>query len=52
MDSKRNDAKELVYRTETDSKISRSNLGLPKGKPRQGETNWEDGVIAHTRYYI
>ena len=28
----KNDAKEFIYKTETYSKISRSNLGSPKGK--------------------
>ena len=37
------DTKELVCRTETDSKISRSNLGLPKGKLRWGGTNGRMG---------
>ena len=33
----KNDTKNLGCRVETDSKISRSNLGSPKGKPRWGE---------------
>ena len=28
----KNDTKELIHKTETDSKISRTNLGLPKWK--------------------
>ena len=28
-----NDVKEVIYETEISSRISKSNLGLPKGKP-------------------
>ena len=30
--SNKNDTNELIYKTETDSKISQTNLWLPKGK--------------------
>ena len=29
----KNDTQELIYKTETNSQISKSNLRLPKGKP-------------------
>ena len=32
----KNDTNELIYKTETDSQISKTNLWLPKGK-RRGE---------------
>ena len=34
---KKNDTKELIYKTEIDSQIQKTNLGLPKGKVR-----WRD----------
>ena len=33
----KNDTKELIYKTEKESKILKQNLGLPKGK------RWEEG---------
>ena len=33
----KNDAKELIYKTETDSQISKTNLWLPKGRHGRGE---------------
>ena len=33
----KNDTNELIYRTETDSQISKTNLWLPKGKHMWGE---------------
>ena len=38
-----NDAKELVYKTETNSQISKLHLALAKGK-LGGGLNWEDGL--------
>ena len=32
VESNKNDTKEFIYTTETNSQISKSNLGLPKGK--------------------
>ena len=32
MESNKNDTKELPYKTETNSMVSKLNLGLPKGK--------------------
>ena len=40
----KNDTKELMYKTERDSQISKSNLGLPKGKALWGEINWKDSI--------
>ena len=37
----KNDTKELMYKTETNSKISKLNLGSPKEKPWKGGINWE-----------
>ena len=34
-----NDAKQLIYKRETNSQILKSNLGLPKGKARWGGVN-------------
>ena len=33
MEYNKNDTKELIHKTETDSQISKSNLRLPQGKP-------------------
>ena len=43
-----NDTKELTYKTERNSRISRSNLGLLKGKPWGRGINWEDGINTYT----
>ena len=32
VESNKNDTKKLIYKIETDSEISKSNLGFPKGK--------------------
>ena len=32
MESNKNDRKELIYKTETDSQVSKSKLNLPNGK--------------------
>ena len=34
MEFNKNDSKELIYKTETNSQISKSNLWSPKGKPQ------------------
>ena len=51
MESNKNDTKELIHKTETDSKILKPNLWLPKGK------HWRKGSIRrfgliYTHYYI
>ena len=38
MESNKNDAKELIHKIGTDSKILKPNLWLPKGKP--GGEEW------------
>ena len=45
MESNKN-AKSLIYKTETESKILKSNVWLPKGKLRGGGINW--GFEIHT----
>ena len=47
MESKKNDTNELIYRTETDSQTSKTNLRLPKGKGGEG-INWEFGINRYT----
>ena len=37
----KNDTKELIHKTETDSKSLKPNLGLPNGKHSGGGINWE-----------
>ena len=39
VESNKNDTKELIYETETNSQTLISNLGLPKGKPWLGRIN-------------
>ena len=46
------DTKELIYKIETNSQISKSNLWLPKGKLSGGRINWEDGINTYTLLYI
>ena len=48
MESYKNDTKELIYKTETNSHISKSNLQLSKGKPQQEGINWEGGININT----
>ena len=48
----KNDINDLIYKTETDSQIQKTNLWVPKGK---GEINYEFGIlyiVADTNYYI
>ena len=46
-----NNIKELIYKTETDSKILKWNLEIPKGKHGRGRIDEEFGLI-YTHYYI
>ena len=39
--------KELIYKTETNSQILRSNLWLPQGKELGGEVNQKDRYYTH-----
>ena len=43
----KNDTNELIYKTETDSQTSKTNLWLPKGKAGGG-INWEAGINIYT----
>ena len=47
----KNDTNELIYKIETDAQISKSNLGLPKGKCWGGGINWENGINIYTLLY-
>ena len=51
VESKKNDTTELIYKTE-DSKTSKRNLWLPKGKRWGGGINWEFGMNIYTLLYI
>ena len=42
--SNKNDTKELIYKTETNSQILKSNLWLPKGKLWWGGINYGGGI--------
>ena len=40
-----------IYKTETNSQISKSNLWLPKEKTCGGGINWGDGIGIYTTMY-
>ena len=42
---------ELIYKTETDSQTSKTNLLLPKGKCGE-RINWETGIDIYTLLYL
>ena len=46
----KNNTKELIYKAETDSKISKPKSWLPKGK-LAGRINQEVGINIHTAIY-
>ena len=48
----KNDTKEFIYKTETNSQTLQSSLGSPEGKAWRGEINWEDGTDTYTPLYI
>ena len=50
MESNKNDTKELIYKTETNSQISKPILWLPQGKP-WGEGGIRRMGITHTLMY-
>ena len=53
MESKKNDTNELMYKTETDLQISKTNLQLPKGNVWVGGgINQKLGINTHTLLYI
>ena len=45
------DTKELVHTTETDSKISKPSLWVPKGKHWEGEGSIRRLGLIYTHYY-
>ena len=47
----KNDTNELIYKTEIDSQIQKTNLWLPKGKGG-GEGQISDLGLTDTNYYI
>ena len=47
----KNDTNELIYKTEIDSQIQKTNLWLPKGK-RKGRKNLKFEVNRYTLLYI
>ena len=49
--SNKNDSKDLIDKAETNSQISKSNLGLLKGKLLGEGINWEVGLNTHTAVY-
>ena len=51
-ESKENDTNELIYKTETDSQIQKTNLWLPKGKGPWGGINWEFGIDTYTLSHL
>ena len=46
------DTNELICRTETDSKILKTNLWLPKETGGGGETDWGGGIGICTPWYM
>ena len=49
----KNDTNALIYKTETDLQISKTNLWLPKGKcGRQGRINQEPWINIYKLYKI
>ena len=51
MESNKNDTKELIYKTEINSQISKSILWLPQVKPLWGGKNWEGGNSIYILLY-
>ena len=53
MDPNKNDTKELIHKTETDSKILKPNLWLPCWKETfRGGINWEVVIDIYTVLYV
>ena len=53
VESKENDTNELIYKTDTDSQTSKTNLWLPKGKVGAGgQINREFGIDIYTLLYL
>ena len=51
MEFNKNDRKELIYKTETNSQISKPSLWLPQMKSLGGGRNWEGRNNIYTRLY-
>ena len=45
----KNVTSELIYKTEIESQMLKTNLGLPRG---EGGINWEIGIDIYTLLYI
>ena len=52
VESNKNDTKELIYKTETNSQISKAILWLPQGKTWRGEGGIKRMGITYTDYCI
>ena len=49
----KNGTNELIYKTEIESQMQKTNLWLPRGESRDGgEINWETGIDKYTLLYI
>ena len=48
---KKKGTNELIYKTEIESQMQKTNLWLPGGKG-MGRTNWEIGIDVYTLLYI
>ena len=51
MESKQKGTNELIYKTEIELQMKKTNLRLPKGK-EGGGINWEIGIDIYTLLYI
>ena len=52
MESNEHDPKELIHKTDTDSRVLKPNLGLSKGNCGGGGLNWEVGINIYMLPYI
>ena len=51
MESNKYDTKELIYKTETNSEISKPILWLPQRKPLREGSSWDGRNNIYTRLY-
>ena len=51
MELNKNDTNELIYKTETDTQISKTNYGY-QGETWRAGINWEFGINIYTLFYI
>ena len=49
MESNKNDTKDLIHKTETDSKDSEAKRTVTKGEMLGGGMQWEVGISLYTR---